>query len=85
MTRSALLLALSLPALALAQTGTKDAQTLPSLAPLVESVKAAVVNVDVQKREAGGGQGEIDEEMPEGMTMTLGKAGKSLQFKLHIQ
>src|SRR5438874_10892233 len=37
--------------------------TLPSLAPLVESVKSAVVNVDVQKRE-GPGQ-EADEEMLE--------------------
>lgn len=31
------------------------------------------------------GGGEVDEEMPEGMTMTLGKVGKSLQFQMHIQ
>ncbi|QDF04473.1 trypsin-like peptidase domain-containing protein [Myxococcus xanthus] len=40
------------------QPATREAQTLPSLAPLVESVKSAVVNVDVQAR--GGG-------MPRGM------------------
>src|SRR5689334_727748 len=55
------LLALSvfvlIPQLALAQAPanpqqpiTKEAQALPSLAPLVESVKSAVVNVDVQSR-----------------------------------
>ncbi len=36
------------------QPATKEAQTLPSLAPLVESVKSAVVNVDVQARSGGG-------------------------------
>ena len=39
--------------------------------------------VAIAQEQMGGG--EIDEEMPEGMTMTLGKAGKSLQFQLHIQ
>ena len=43
------------------QPATREAQALPSLAPLVESVKGAVVNVDVQSRgegneEPGGGQ-----------------------------
>jgi len=42
-----LLLAVSLPAFA--QAPTKDV-ALPSLAPLVDAVKGAVVNVDVQKR-----------------------------------
>jgi serine protease Do len=36
------------------QPATKEAQALPSLAPLVESVKSAVVNVDVQARPGGG-------------------------------
>jgi serine protease Do len=36
------------------QPATKEAQALPSLAPLVESVKSAVVNVDVQARSGGG-------------------------------
>ncbi|WNG18784.1 Do family serine endopeptidase [Cystobacter fuscus] len=39
------------------QPATKEAQALPSLAPLVESVKGAVVNVDVQATSARG-QGE---------------------------
>ncbi|MET0402750.1 MAG: trypsin-like peptidase domain-containing protein [Cystobacter sp.] len=38
------------------QPATKEAQALPSLAPLVESVKGAVVNVDVQS--TAGGRGE---------------------------
>jgi serine protease Do len=51
------------PAAALAQS--RDA-ALPSLAPLVESVKAAVVNVDVQKRETAEAHGnDADEEMLE--------------------
>jgi serine protease Do len=40
------------------QPATKEAQALPSLAPLVESVKGAVVNVDVQAT-AGQGRGEV--------------------------
>ncbi|HYO51547.1 trypsin-like peptidase domain-containing protein [Archangium sp.] len=59
----------ALPVLAPAQTAapsatplqpaTREAQALPSLAPLVESVKGAVVNVDVQAKASGGvGQGE---------------------------
>ncbi len=36
------------------QPATKEAQALPSLAPLVESVKSAVVNVDVQARAGSG-------------------------------
>jgi serine protease Do len=49
MNRLPLLLALALAVPAFAQAPTKDA-ALPSLAPLVDSVKGAVVNVDVQKR-----------------------------------
>src|SRR5688572_29200880 len=47
---------LALPAVAPAQAlsptqpATKEAQALPSLAPLIESVKGAVVNVDVQSK-----------------------------------
>ncbi|NTX57859.1 peptidase S1, partial [Myxococcus llanfairpwllgwyngyllgogerychwyrndrobwllllantysiliogogogochensis] len=37
------------------QPATREAQALPSLAPLVDSVKSAVVNVDVQARGGGGG------------------------------
>ena len=62
-------LIVALPVLANAQTAapsvppqqpaTREAQALPSLAPLVESVKGAVVNVDVQAKASGGlGQGE---------------------------
>jgi serine protease Do len=40
------------------QPATREAQALPSLAPLVESVKSAVVNVDVQSR---GGENEEPE------------------------
>ncbi|WP_375765951.1 trypsin-like peptidase domain-containing protein [Archangium gephyra] len=40
------------------QPATREAQALPSLAPLVESVKGAVVNVDVQAKASGLGQGE---------------------------
>ncbi|WP_164017001.1 trypsin-like peptidase domain-containing protein [Pyxidicoccus trucidator] len=36
------------------QPATRDSQALPSLAPLVDSVKSAVVNVDVQARGGGG-------------------------------
>src|SRR5437764_1132317 len=39
------------PSLARADSPTPKEVTLPSLAPLVDSVKSAVVNVDVQKRE----------------------------------
>ncbi|MFY1828536.1 trypsin-like peptidase domain-containing protein [Myxococcus fulvus] len=39
------------------QPATREAQALPSLAPLVESVKSAVVNVDVQARGGGGPRG----------------------------
>jgi serine protease Do len=39
------------------QPATREAQALPSLAPLVESVNAAVVNVDVQARGGGGPRG----------------------------
>jgi serine protease Do len=64
MNRSALALSLSLfPVLAFAQVQVPKEAALPSLAPLVESVKSAVVNVDVQKREGGGG--EVDDEMLE--------------------
>ncbi|HZH03913.1 MAG TPA: trypsin-like peptidase domain-containing protein [Myxococcaceae bacterium] len=35
---------------------TRESEALPSLAPLVDSVKAAVVNVDVQTRGGGGGE-----------------------------
>ncbi|OJT19935.1 peptidase S1 [Archangium sp. Cb G35] len=61
-------LIVALPVLAQAQTAapsappsqpaTREAQALPSLAPLVESVKGAVVNVDVQSKASGFGQGE---------------------------
>ncbi len=63
-------LLLSLPMLATAQTAatentplqpaTRESQALPSLAPLVESVKGAVVNVDVQAKASTSemGQGE---------------------------
>jgi serine protease Do len=61
-------LIVALPVLAHAQTAapsapsqpaTREAQALPSLAPLVESVKGAVVNVDVQAKGSGGmGQGD---------------------------
>ncbi|MFP2932992.1 trypsin-like peptidase domain-containing protein [Pyxidicoccus sp. 3LG] len=44
------------------QPATREAQALPSLAPLVESVKSAVVNVDVQAR--GGPRGEGMEDNP---------------------
>ncbi|MBM7115328.1 trypsin-like peptidase domain-containing protein [Archangium primigenium] len=44
------------PAAGPVQPATREAQALPSLAPLVESVKSAVVNVDVQSR-----GGESDE------------------------
>ncbi len=75
-----LLLPVSLlvPLLAYAQVTAKEV-TLPSLAPLVESVKSAVVNVDVQKRESPGG--EADDEMLErffGMKRPRGK-GNILQ------
>ncbi|MBK7858324.1 MAG: trypsin-like peptidase domain-containing protein [Archangiaceae bacterium] len=64
MTRSALpLLSLLVPVLAFAQGQVPREVAMPSLAPLVESVKSAVVNVDVQKRESGGG--EMDDEMLE--------------------
>ncbi|QSQ27367.1 trypsin-like peptidase domain-containing protein [Pyxidicoccus parkwayensis] len=44
------------------QPATREAQALPSLAPLVESVKGAVVNVDVQARGGGGGgRGEMED------------------------
>src|SRR6476469_8389367 len=57
------LLALSFSSLALAQgatnnpaqPATRESQALPSVAPLVQSVKSAVVNIDVQSR------GESDE------------------------
>ncbi|HZI15712.1 MAG TPA: trypsin-like peptidase domain-containing protein [Myxococcus sp.] len=39
------------------QPATREAQALPSLAPLVESVNASVVNVDVQARGGGGPRG----------------------------
>ncbi|MCP3101296.1 trypsin-like peptidase domain-containing protein [Myxococcus sp. K15C18031901] len=42
------------------QPATREAQALPSLAPLVESVKTAVVNVDVQARGGGGMRGSED-------------------------
>jgi serine protease Do len=42
------------------QPATREAQALPSLAPLVESVKSAVVNVDVQARGGGGPRGMED-------------------------
>ena len=51
-----------LPALALAQSPTKES-ALPSLAPLVESIKGAVVNVDVQAHKGPGM--EMDEESME--------------------
>ncbi|MGZ3459785.1 MAG: trypsin-like peptidase domain-containing protein, partial [Archangium sp.] len=68
--RSALAGALlvALPVLAPAQTAApaatplqpanREAQALPSLAPLVESVKGAVVNVDVQSRGPASEDGE---------------------------
>src|SRR5688572_27404645 len=40
----------------------KDAVALPSLAPLVESVKSAVVNVEVQAR-VSGPSGDVGEEL----------------------
>src|SRR6185436_11949958 len=63
---SALLGAMALvfvPLVAFAQQPIPKDAALPSLAPLVESVKSAVVNVDEQKRETGGG--EVDDEMLE--------------------
>jgi serine protease Do len=57
-----------LAAPALAQAPSKD-QALPSLAPLVESVKGAVVNVDVQKR-ASDDQRELLERF------SLGRKGR---------
>ncbi|GEL73831.1 trypsin-like peptidase domain-containing protein [Myxococcus virescens] len=42
------------------QPATREAQALPSLAPLVESVKSAVVNVDVQARGGGVPRGMED-------------------------
>jgi|SRR5215217_1408211 len=42
------------------QPATREAQALPSLAPLVDSVKSAVVNVDVQARGGGGARGMED-------------------------
>ena len=65
MHRSGLLLPVLclVPALAFAQVQIPKDIAIPSLSPLVESVKSAVVNVDVQKRESGGG--EVDEEMLE--------------------
>ncbi|MFL5343226.1 MAG: Do family serine endopeptidase [Hyalangium sp.] len=46
------------------QPETRAAQSLPSLAPLVDSVKAAVVNVDVTAKVSGRGErGERGEEM----------------------
>ena len=58
-------LTLLLPALALAQAG-KDGP-LPSLAPLIDSVKSAVVNVDVQARKttAGPEDQKADDELME--------------------
>ena len=46
------------------QPSTRESQALPSLAPLVDSVKAAVVNVDVESRggTAGAQQGEEEED-----------------------
>jgi serine protease Do len=56
---------LLIPALSFAQVG-KDA-VLPSLAPLIDSVKSAVVNVDVQSRKTAGSPDDpnIDEEQLE--------------------
>ena len=54
-------------------------------------VGGAVMRVQVDMRtfvammqEQMGG-GEVDEDMPDGFTMTLGKAGKSLQLQIHVQ
>ncbi|HLL54682.1 MAG TPA: Do family serine endopeptidase [Myxococcaceae bacterium] len=45
----------------LQQPATRESQSLPTVAPLVDSVKSAVVNVDVQSRITGrGGMGEDD-------------------------
>ena len=65
MLRSGLLVSLLClaPTVAFAQVQIPKDVSIPSLAPLVESVKSAVVNVDVQKRESGGG--EVDDEMLE--------------------
>src|SRR5437899_1344754 len=52
MNRSAVALAFLVPLLTFAQQPVPTATALPSLAPLVESVKSAVVNVDVQKRDS---------------------------------
>jgi serine protease Do len=43
------------------QPVTREAQALPSLAPLVESVKSAVVNVDVTARAGAGMRGGLDQ------------------------
>jgi serine protease Do len=51
------------PSAARADSPTPKEVTLPSLAPLVDSVKSAVVNVDVQKRESESPQ--ADDEMME--------------------
>jgi serine protease Do len=75
MHRTAPLLAFVLfPFAALAQSPRDTA--LPSLAPLVESVKSAVVNVDVQKRQSEKEGGDVDDEMLErffGMRRPRGK------------
>ncbi len=49
-----------LPALAFAQAGKET--LLPSLAPLIDSVKSAVVNVDVQARNRGGEDATPEDE-----------------------
>ncbi len=46
------------------QPETRAAQALPSLAPLVDSVKAAVVNVDVTAKVSAGRGGMMEEESP---------------------
>jgi serine protease Do len=56
------------------QPATRESQALPSIAPLVESVKSAVVNIDVQtrggaKRQMGQGPGQGQEEDEEQMDL----------------
>ncbi len=60
---------LLLPSIALAQAQTPPKEavvaSLPSLAPLVDSVRGAVVNVDVQARRASSGEDGIDDDQME--------------------
>ena len=80
------------PALASAQAtlkpATSEAQALPSLAPLVDSVKSAVVNVDVQSKAPSGQMGEGGEQMDEQFMERFfggGRGGRSGQDRQRIR